>query len=255
MKTGASRKVDICGVMLDNVSQKFVLKKIEKHISKREPAYIVTANVDHIIKLQKDEEFRRAYDNAFLALADGAPLVMAAGFLGHPLIERVTGADLLPALCALSAKEGYGVFLLGGKSRGGILLVAKILKKRYPGLRIVGAHSPHFGFEDNPHENEKIVRKIKESRADILFVGLGAPKQEKWICRFKNEYNVPISIGIGVSFNFISGRVRRAPVWMQKIGLEWLWRLMAEPRRLWKRYLVDDMQFFRLVLKQKMKGP
>ena len=126
------------------------------------------------------------------------------------------------------------------------------MKIKYINLQIVGCYSPSFGFEDNGAENEKIVKMIRETKPDILFVGLGAPKQEKWIYRHRNQYEVPVAVGIGVSFEFVSGMVKRAPQWMQQTGLEWLWRLLMEPKRLWKRYIIDDMAFFGLILKQRI---
>jgi exopolysaccharide biosynthesis WecB/TagA/CpsF family protein len=246
--------VSICGVKINNITFEEAVREIDRHIHEKRPSFIVTPNLDHIIKLQKDAEFRKIYNAADLVLVDGVPILWASKFLGTPLKERIAGSDLFPALCSLAAKKGYKLFLLGGRTQGGVLLVAKILKKRYPGLSIVGAYSPRFGFEKRPEENKKIIQKIKDAAPDILLVGLGAPKQEKWIYAFKDEYNVPVSIGIGISFHFVSGRVRRAPRGIQKLGLEWFWRLMAEPGRLWKRYLIDDMKFFWLVLKQKIRA-
>lgn len=129
---------------------------------------------------------------------------------------------------------------------------AEVLKARYPKLIMAGTYSPDVGFEKNPVLNNKIIHMIQNARPDILFIGLGTPKQENWADQYKDLYRVPVSIGIGASFEFIAGMVKRAPVWMQKSGLEWFWRLMLEPRRLWKRYLIDDMRFFWLVLNQKM---
>jgi exopolysaccharide biosynthesis WecB/TagA/CpsF family protein len=210
----------------------------------------VTPNVDHIIKLQKDEEFQQIYRDASLVLADGMPLLWAAKFLGTPLKEKISGSDLFPKLCTVAAEKGYKVFFLGGR-QGAAQKAAEALKMKHNALQVVRCYSPAFGFENSENENKKIVGMIKEARPDILFVGLGAPKQEKWIYKYRNQYQVPVSIGIGVSFEFVAGMVKRAPFCMQKIGLEWFWRLMMEPKRLWKRYLVDDLKFFGLVFKQK----
>jgi len=144
-----------------------------------------------------------------------------------------------------------GCFFLGGRP-GAAVKSAEVLRNKYSNIQIVGEYSPPFGFENDKFENEKIVRTIKEVHPDIVFVGLGAPKQEKWIFSHYKELNVPVCIGVGVTFEYISGMVKRAPIWMQKTGLEWLWRLLSEPKRLWKRYLVDAMVFFWMVLKQKM---
>jgi N-acetylglucosaminyldiphosphoundecaprenol N-acetyl-beta-D-mannosaminyltransferase len=203
------------------------------------------------MKLQNDAEFRQIYDNASLVLADGMPLIWASKFLGTSLKEKISGSDLFPKLCKVAAEKGYRLFFMGGRP-GAALKAAEVLRDRYPDIQIVGTYSPPFGFENDREENDKIVRAIKNAKPDILFVGLGAPKQEKWIYKYRNDYQVPMSIGVGVSFEFVSGMVKRAPLWMQRVGLEWFWRLMMEPKRLWKRYLVDDPVFFWLVLKQKL---
>jgi N-acetylglucosaminyldiphosphoundecaprenol N-acetyl-beta-D-mannosaminyltransferase len=132
-------------------------------------------------------------------------------------------------------------------------LAAKALKDKYTDINIVGLYCPPFGFEKDTNENARIIEMIRKADPDILFVGLGAPKQEKWIYAHRHDFKVPVSIGIGAGFEFVSGMVKRAPKWMQGIGMEWLWRLAQEPGRLWKRYLVDDMSFFWLVLKQRFK--
>jgi len=227
------------------------VEEIDYLIKQKAQVFAVTPNVDHIVKLQSDAELRRAYENASLVLADGIPIMWAAKFLGAPLKEKISGSDLFPKLCEVATEREYRLFFLGGRPEAA-LKAAEILRNRHAKIQIVGTYSPPFNFENDKVENDKIVRMIKDSKPDILFVGLGAPKQEKWIYRHKDEYQVPVSIGIGASFEFISGMVKRAPLWMQKAGLEWFWRLVMEPRRLWKRYLVDDMKFFWLVLRQKV---
>ena len=245
------REINILGIEIDNISYGEALARICELIKTGEVVYVVAPNVDHVIKLQSDAEFRRIYENASLVLADGMPLLWAARFLGTPLKGKISGSDLFPELCAFAAEKGYKLFFLGGRP-GAALKAAEVLRAKHPGIQIVGIYSPPFGFENDVAENRKIIQMIRDAKPDILFVGLGAPKQEKWIFSHYKELNVPISIGIGVSFEFVSGMVRRAPLWMQRIGLEWFWRLMMEPRRLWKRYLVDDMKFLYLVLKQKL---
>lgn len=244
-------KINICNVIIDNLSMEEAIRSIEALVKKKKPAIVVTPNIDHIIKLQKDTNFREIYKNASLVLADGMPLLWAARFLGGSLKEKVSGSDLFLKLCELAAEKGHRLFFLGGRP-GAALKASEILKDKYPNIQIIGTYSPPFDFENDKAENDKVVRMIKNAKPDILFVGLGAPKQEKWIYKHRNEYQVPVSIGIGASFEFVAGIVKRAPVWMQKAGLEWLWRLIQEPKRLWKRYLVDDMKFFWLVFKQKL---
>jgi N-acetylglucosaminyldiphosphoundecaprenol N-acetyl-beta-D-mannosaminyltransferase len=246
-------KVDICNIKIDNLSMQGALKEIE-HLIKGEGqrAFVVTPNVDHLVKLQKDMDFKRVYDAASLVLADGMPLIWASKFLGTPLKEKISGSDLFPKLCELAQKREYSLFFLGGRP-GAAQKAAEKLRAIYKKIQIVGIYSPPFGFENDKIENDKIVSMIKNARPDILFVGLGAPKQEKWIYKHYEELNIPVSIGIGVTFEFFAGFVKRAPLWMQKAGCEWLWRLMEEPERLWKRYLIDDMKFFWLILRQKYK--
>lgn len=246
-------RIKICNVKIDNVSFQDVIQRISELVSSNNNSFIITPNIDHIVRLQRDGFFKETYDNASLVLADGMPLLWASKFLGTPLKEKISGSDLLPKLCEVSADKGWKVFFLGGRE-GAANKAAEVLKNRFFGLKIVGTYCPFFGFENDINENQKIVSMIKEAKPDILFVGLGSPKQEKWIYKYKDQYQVPVSIGIGVSFELTSGIVKRAPVWMQKCGLEWFWRLMMEPKRLWKRYLIDDPVFFWLVLRQKLFG-
>lgn len=245
----------IAGILIDSVTMSEAVHRIENIIANNDSGYVVTPNVDHIVKLQDDREFREIYENAALVLPDGLPILWAARFLGCPLKEKVSGSDLFPQLCEYSAVKGYRLFFLGGRP-GAAEECREILTKKFANIVVSGCYSPPMGFENDIDENDKIVDMIKNAKPDILFVGLGAPKQEKWISRFIDDLQVPVAIGIGVSFEFTAGMVRRAPVWMQRVGLEWFWRLIMEPRRLWKRYLIDDMAFIGLILRQKFsKSP
>jgi N-acetylglucosaminyldiphosphoundecaprenol N-acetyl-beta-D-mannosaminyltransferase len=244
-------KIHIFNIDIDNVNITEAVEIIHKLVLNRSPSYVVTPNVDHIVKLNSDPFFKEVYDHASLTLTDGAPLLWAAKFLRIPLKEKISGSDLFPKLCALAADRGYRLFFLGGRP-GAVDKGALVMRDKHPHINIEGTYCPPLGFENNLDENTKIIELIKETHPDILFVGLGTPKQEKWIYRHKDRYLVPVSIGIGAGFDFVAGMVKRAPVWMQKAGLEWFWRLMIEPGRLWKRYLIDDMQFFRLILKLKI---
>ncbi len=246
-----NRRIDIGGVAIDNLTLAECLHRLEELVANRKPVYVITPNVDHVVKLQKDADFRKVYEESALNLADGVPLLWAAKFLGTPLKEKISGSDLLPVICQLAAQKGFRLFLMGGRPTAADCAAVK-LRQQFPGLQIVGKYSPPFGFEKVDAQNQQIIELIKDAKPDILFVGLGAPKQEKWIYRWHTKYEVPVSIGVGVSFEFVAGMVVRAPAWMQKIGLEWFWRIMMEPGRLWRRYLIDDMQFFPLILKQKL---
>ncbi|OUL22564.1 WecB/TagA/CpsF family glycosyltransferase [Nostoc sp. 106C] len=244
-------RINICGVEIDKYTFNEVVNQIVNHaLSKGKPEYVVTPNAMHILSLQKDVYFREIYRQAFLVVPDGVSLLWAAKFLQTPLKDRVNGTDLFEKLCAIAAEKGLRVFLLGGRP-GAAEQAKQKLKARHPNLSIVGTYCPPYGFEYQPEELESINSKIKAASPDILFVGLGAPKQEKWIANNYLELQVPISIGIGVSFELVADMVRRAPVWMQKAGLEWLFRLIVEPSRLWKRYILGNPTFIWLVLKQR----
>lgn len=245
-------KINLLGIDIDNVTFHETLNKIERLIENRKPSFIVTPNVDHLITLQADSDFRKIYKQAALAVPDGVPLLWAARFLGTPLKERVAGSDLFPAVCQLAAEKGHRLFFLGGRSN--VADKAKsAMERRWPKIRISNAYSPPFGFETDPKEIERICSMIKRSRPDILFVSLGAPKQERFIFKYKDVLDIPFSMGIGISFDFVAGTTKRAPSWMRKLGLEWFSRLLAEPRRLFRRYLIRDMRFFKLIYLQRKR--
>lgn len=244
--------VSFAHIKIDNLTMQKTIDEIEELIKKRESSYIVTPNVAHIVSLQKDKELEKIYQEASLVIPDGMPLLWGAKILGRPLKERVAGSDLLPAFCEVAAKKGYKLFFLGA-GPGVAVKAAKILTQKNPGLKIVGTYSPPFGFENSEEDNRKIVSMITETKPDVLFVGLGAPKQEKWIWKHKDQLEVPVLIGVGAAFDFIAGTAKRAPKWMQKCGLEWFFRLCQEPRRLWRRYLIGSPIFLWLVLKELIK--
>lgn len=247
----AISKVKMFSMQIDNVSLSEACEKII-NLSKEKGSnsYVVTPNVDHVMKVQTDLEFKEIYNQASLVLADGQPLVWASRFLKKPLKEKVSGSDLFPLVCSLAAKENLNVYFLGGQD-GVAAEAARRLQLKCPGLIVSGVYSPPFGFEKEQKESEKIISQINEAKPDILFVGLGAPKQEKWISRNLQKVQVPVSIGIGASFDFEAGTIQRAPIWMQKSGMEWFWRFSQEPKRLFKRYFIDDSKFFLLLLKEK----
>jgi N-acetylglucosaminyldiphosphoundecaprenol N-acetyl-beta-D-mannosaminyltransferase len=245
-------RVNICGVKIDNYSFNDVIERIIDHaLTGVLPSYVVTPNAQHVLSLQRDAEFRDIYNKAFLAVPDGVSLLWSAKFLQTPLNGRVNGTDLFEELSAVAEKKGLKIFLLGGRP-GAAEAAKRVLQARHPDLKIVGTHCPPYGFESQPEELASINSKIKAAAPDILFVGLGAPKQEKWIYDNYQELGVPVSLGIGVSFELVANMVQRAPLWMQKWGLEWLFRLIVEPKRLWKRYVMGNPQFMWLVLKQRL---
>lgn len=248
-----NEKLNLFNIIIDNVTMDESINKIDKLINLKKNSYVVTPNVDHIVKLDRDLEFKKVYDEADLVLADGMPIIWASKILRKPLKEKVSGSDLFPKLCEHASKKGYKVFFLGARE-GVAKKASENLKNRYQNLNVVGVYSPSFGFESNENENLKIINLIKNVNPDILFVGVGAPKQEKWIYENISKFNVPISLGIGASFDFVAGSVKRAPVWMQNIGLEWFYRFCKEPRRMFKRYFIDDIKFIKLFIVEFFKN-
>lgn len=198
--------------------------------------------------LKKDEELKRVYENASLILTDGKPLIWISNWYKTPIKEKISGSDLFPPVCELAAKKGYTMYLLGA-AEGVADKAAKNLMDKYKGLNIVGTYSPPFGFEKDKVELKKIERQIQEVHPDILIVGLGCPKQEKYMYHHCKELDVPISFGLGASIDFEAGNIKRAPRWMSEHGLEWLYRITQDPKRLAKRYLVDDMKIISIARK------
>lgn len=212
--------------------------------------YVVTPNLDHVVMLQRDPQFRAAYRDAALVVADGMPVVAASRLLGKPLPERITGADLVPALfSAAEADRPLSVFLLGA-GPGVAQRAAENIERRWPAVNVVGTCSPPFGFENDATENASILQRVRAARPDVLVVGLGAPKQELWVHHHRNEIAANVSLCVGATIDFLAGHIRRAPRWMQRAGLEWLYRLACEPRRLFGRYARDAWSFPRLLWRE-----
>lgn len=233
---------------IDNLTMYETLDAIDSLIKEDNCSYVVTPNVDHIVQLEKDEELKRVYENASLILTDGKPLIWISNWYKTPIKEKISGSDLFPRVCDLAAKKGYTMYLLGA-AEGVADKAAKNLIDKYKGLNIVGTYSPPFGFEKDKVELKKIERQIQEVHPDILIVGLGCPKQEKYMYHHCKELGVPISFGLGASIDFEAGNIKRAPRWMSEHGLEWLYRITQDPKRLAKRYLVDDMKIISIARK------
>jgi N-acetylglucosaminyldiphosphoundecaprenol N-acetyl-beta-D-mannosaminyltransferase len=203
---------------------------------------LVTPNLDHLRRLVGEAEFRALYAGAQRVVADGMVLVWAARLQGTPLPERVAGSDLIWSLTRGAAGRGRSVFLLGG-DEGMAERAAAVLAERCPGLSIAGHHCPPRGFEEDPRAAADLALALREARPDVIYVGLGSPKQERLIERLRGEHPGAWWLGVGISFSFVTGSVRRAPRWMQRWGLEWTHRLAQEPRRLARRYLVLGLPF------------
>lgn len=250
----ARARVPIGGANVHAVSLAEAVELIVEHARAwGSPGYVVTPNAQHVAMLEDSAEFREAYDRAWLCVADGVPLVWASRLLGSPLPGRVNGTDLFEAVCAAAAAGGERVFFLGGRP-GAAEAAKRVLEARSPGLRVVGTSCPPLGFETDPAETERVLAAIRAADPQILFVGLGAPKQELWMRRFLPLTGVPAAAGIGGSFELVSGMLPRAPRWMQRSGLEWAYRLSREPGRLWKRYAVTNPRFAAIVLRQLRRG-
>ena len=198
--------------------------------------YVCVAATHTVMACQEDPELREAVIHSDLTLPDGQPLVWAMNALGHNLTSRVYGPDLMARHCERSAVNGTRMFLYGGRNQGALVQLALNLRRRFPGLQIVGGHAPPFRAQ-TPEEQDAIVAEINASRADVVWVGIGVPKQEKWMAQMRPRLCAPVLVGVGAAFDFHADLVPQAPAWMQSAGMEWAYRLSREPRRLWRRYL------------------
>ncbi len=241
----------IGGVPVDDLSMESALDCLEQFIAVGRATgkthQIATINADFVVNALHDPELRHILQTVDMATADGTPVVLGARLLGVPLAGRVTGVDMVPALAERAAKRGYSVYLLGAKP-GVAAQAGAVLQERYPGLTIVGVDSP----PNVPltEMDTSVLDAIHTAQPDILLVAFGNPKQEKWIHMHAHELYVPICIGVGGTFDMIAGITRRAPLWMQRMGLEWTYRLLQEPGRLWKRYVRDMLHFGRFFIRQ-----
>lgn len=242
-----AKRVNILNVSIDNIGMKELLERLKFG------GVVFTPNVDHLVKLQKDRHFYRVYQEADYRVCDSQLIMYASRFLGQPIKEKVSGSDLFPAFYRRYANdEDVKIFLLGGLS--GVAEKARYRINQKVGRNmVVDTYSPPFGFEKDPVECDKIIDLVNNSGANVLAVGVGAPKQEKWICRHRSRLtSIKTFLAIGATIDFEAGNLKRSPTWMSSVGLEWLYRLLSEPGRLWKRYLLEDTVFFALVLRQKL---
>ena len=209
--------------------------------------FVVTPNLDHLQRLDNNPNLARAYSEAKFSFADGMPVIWLSRLAGTPLPERVSGADLMPALCRVAGEQKLRVYLLGG-GKGVARQAAEKIARDNPGIRCDYRYPP-FGFESDEVENGRIVESINRFQPHFLFVGVGSPKQENWIIEHRGQLKAGISLGIGTTIEFMAGNLKRAPIWMQHCGLEWFYRLMLEPRRLAKRYAGNFVFLIRLAIR------
>ena len=246
-------QVRIFGIKIDRINMSAAVEKVWRWCREEKQSccrYVVTPNVDHVVMYQTSETLRRAYASASLVLADGAPVVWASRLLVKALPERVAGSDLVPAIFDHATNQNgqrpLRVFLLGA-APGVAVRAAKNIHRRWSNVQVVGTYSPPIGFEHDQAENQKILDQVASAQADLLLVGLGAPKQEQWVSRYASQLQVQAALCIGATIDFLAGEKSRCPRWMRSVGLEWLHRLASEPKRLAKRYLRDAWIFPQLV--------
>ena len=242
------KKQKLLNTCVNNLTMNETIEEIEQMIHQKEKKYIVAINVDVVMKIEEDSYLKQITDNADMVLVDGKPLIWISKLHKNPVKAKISGSDLVPLLCALSAKKGYSIFIIGGKD--GIAQKAKSrLEEQYPDIKIVGTYAPPFGFEHNENELTKINQMISEKNPDLLIACFGCPKQEKWIYENYKKYNAKISICAGATVDFLAGNVNRAPRWMSEHGLEWFYRFLQEPKRMFKRYFIDDVKILKLIRK------
>ena len=242
-------RVDVLGVGISAIDPDDALSEMTRWIADREQHYVCVTGVHGVMEAQRDPELLRIHNDSGLTTPDGMPMVWAAHAAGAADVQRVYGPDLMLAACARAAERGWGCYLYGSSDEVLAQLRANLCD-RFPGLRIVGAHSPPFR-ELTPEEDDAVVRAIDESGAQIVWVGLSTPKQERWMAAHVGRLNASVLVGVGAAFDIHAGLARQAPRWMQRSGLEWLFRLVAEPRRLWRRYMVNNPRFLLAIARRR----
>jgi len=246
-------RVNLLDMWIDKIDITGAVAHIDRFVRSGQPHQVMTVNVDFLRLGVENRAFHHLINAADLAVPDGMPLLWGARLLGDPLPARVTGIDLIVECAQLAAAHDYKIFLLGA-GPGVAEAAAQVLRQRCPGVRIVGTYAPPVVNAFSAEEDDKTVRLIQEMQPDMLFVAFGAPRQDEWIRAHLQRLNVPVCMGVGGAFDMLAGRVRRAPGWMQQAGLEWVYRLVQEPTRLWKRYFVDDLPIFLRLMAQRRTG-
>ncbi len=243
------KKIQLFNIPIDCLTMQETLKFIISAIKKRKQLHHIVVNAGKIVAMQKDPEFFKSVINSDIINADGQAVIWASEFLNNPLPERVAGIDLMQNLVKIAAKEKFKIFLFGAKEEI-VSKIAKKYQKLYSDDLIAGYRNGYF----DKSEEENIAKQIARSKANLLFVAISSPVKENFLNKYKKTFkNVNFIMGVGGSFDVIAGKVKRAPVWMQKAGLEWFYRFLQEPRRMWKRYLLGNLEFVRLVLKERKK--
>jgi N-acetylglucosaminyldiphosphoundecaprenol N-acetyl-beta-D-mannosaminyltransferase len=253
MVTRRRERVRLGRIFADVVTFDDAIELVCRRAQEQKGGYVVTPNVDHVVLAEHDDTLKRAYDEAFLSLVDGKPLLWWARLLGHPFPAKISGSDFTGPLVARAAELALPVYFLGAKEGVG-RRAAGILKGQYPKLSVAGVQSPPLGFERDPAQLDAIFADVERSGARILLIALGCPKQEHFMYRERARLSSVVALGIGGTFDFIAGEVKRAPRVFSELGLEWTWRLAQQPRRMAERYLVRDRAIVGIVARSLAAG-
>jgi N-acetylglucosaminyldiphosphoundecaprenol N-acetyl-beta-D-mannosaminyltransferase len=241
----SQKKVNILGVDVCKMRMDEVLDLCDRHITQKQPLLLGVVNVAKVVNCRRDAELRRSVEEADVVVADGQPLVWLSRLMGDPLPERVAGIDIMLRLLQRGAERGYGVYFLGARDEV-VRQVVETVRKHHPGVRVAGYRDGYF----RPEEDQAVAQAIRDSGADILFVAMTSPRKENFLRQWRDHMLVPVCHGVGGSFDVVAGQTKRAPAWMQRWGLEWFYRMMQEPGRMWKRYLVTNSMFIALSMKE-----
>lgn len=247
-RLGNNDRIELLNTSIDVLSMDETVSLVEEYVKRKEPLHLIGVNADKINEINRNEDMKQIVNSCGIINADGASVVLAGRFLNRPLPERVAGIDLMDRLVQLSAEKGYRVYLLGAKNEV-VNKTAEVLQKKCPLLVICGVHDGYFKREEWPAVSEE----LKRLHPDFVFVGITSPLKEYLVEYLQNDGNDAVFMGVGGSFDVISGNIPRAPEWMQKANLEWLFRMVQEPKRLFRRYLVGNTEFILSVLKEKIR--
>ena len=248
------RRRDILGIPIAMTDYARTMDVMDEMVARRDRGWVCAAAVHSVMVAQEDRLMREALTNAVITVPDGMPIVWAANLLGEHLPNRVYGPELMRRYCERAPESGHRVWLYGGRDQGALVQLALNLRKKHPGIRIVGGYSPPFR-PLTEEEESAIADQVNEAKPDVLWVGIGVPKQEKWMVRMRDRLEVPVMCAVGAAFDFHAGRVSQAPHWMQERGLEWTYRIAQEPRRLLPRYLYTNPRFLLDFAQQYLREP
>lgn len=243
------KTIELFGCNVANLTMKESLNEIEEIIDNKIPTQHVVINASKVVLMNKDEKIRNIIRKCKMINADGQSIVWASKFFKKKLPERVAGIDLMENLIKLSAEKGYSIYFFGAKEEV-VNKVVDIYRNKYNNLKIAGYRNGYFEDSDIPN----IINHMKSSKADIMFVAFSSPKKEYWLADYMKYIEIPFCMGVGGSFDVVAGKTKRAPIFMQKMGLEWFYRFLQEPRRMWKRYLIGNLTFIKLTIQEKRKA-